>query len=587
MMISEVQGSGPTSPMEGQTVIVTGIVTGDFQEDDADDRRNLRGFYVQDAPPDQDLQTSDGIFVFDGNSPAVDVNSGDLVEVEGTVVEYFGETQINVTSVRVRGFGDVVPPPVDLPTSGVITNEDGDLIANLERFEGMRVRFRDTLTVTDLYTLGRFGDITLSEGGRLWQFTNDNAPDVAGYTAHRELNARRSIVLDDGLRSQNPSAIHYLEDTSTPGFSIRLGDTIDDLTGNLRFSRGSGGDGDQAWRLMPTVDPVFQSANPRPGAPTVGGSIRVGAFNVLNYFTTIDTGADTCGPLGNEGCRGADSNAELTRQVDKLVTALVQSDADILGLTELENNASDSLSALVDALNTRVGSAVYAYVDTGVIHEDVIKAGLIYRTTTVSANGNFALLDRGVDSRFNDDRNRPSLAQSFTVDTTGAVFSVVVNHLKSKGSSCDSDGDPNLGDGQGNCNLTRTSAATALADWVATDPTGSGDSDYLIIGDMNAYYQEDPIEAFRNAGLTDLLGGQVNPYTFLFDGQSGAYDYAFATSSLAPQVADTIEWHINVDEPPILDYNLDFGRDASLFDASIPYRASDHDPVIIGLDPTN
>ncbi|MCG8371190.1 MAG: ExeM/NucH family extracellular endonuclease, partial [Proteobacteria bacterium] len=309
--------------------------------------------------------------------------------------------------------------------------------------------------------------------------------------------------------------------------------------------------------------------------------------NVLNYFTTIDTGADDCGPLGDDGCRGADSTAELARQADKLVTALVQSDADILGLTELENNAGDSLSTLVDALNARVGSAVYAFVDTGPIHSDVIKAGLIYRATSVSATGDAALLDRSVDSRFNDDRNRPSLAQAFSVDSTGAVFTVVVNHLKSKGSSCDSDGDPNLGDGQGNCNLTRTSAAAALADWVATDPTGSGDGDYLVIGDMNAYFREDPIEAFRNGGLVDLLDGRAEPYSFLFDGQSGAYDYAFATASLAPQVSGAVEWHINADEPPVLDYNLEFGRDPSLFDAGVPYRASDHDPVIIGLEPAN
>ena len=197
------------------------------------------------------------------------------------------------------------------------------------------------------------------------------------------------------------------------------------------------------------------------------------------------------------------------------------------------------------------------------------------------------LLDRSVDSRFNDDRNRPALAQAFEVDATGARMSVVVNHLKSKGSDCDADGDPNIGDGQGNCNLTRVNAAAALADWIATDPTGSGDSDYLLVGDMNAYYQEDPIEVFRSAGLVDLLAGQANPYSYTFAGQAGAYDYAFATSSLAPQVAGAIEWHINADEAPARDYNLDFGRDPALFDATTPYRASDHDPTLVGLDLVN
>jgi predicted extracellular nuclease len=49
----------------------------------------------------------------------------------------------------------------------------------------------------------------------------------------------------------------------------------------------------------------------------------------------------------------------------------------------------------------------------------------------------------------------------------------------------------------------------------------------------------------------------------------------------------TIEWHINIDEAPLLDYNLEHGRDPALFDASTPYRAADHDPIIIGLELTN
>ncbi len=584
--IGEVQGTGPTSPLEGRSVRVRGVVTGDFQENDADRRRNLGGFYIAGAPDGSD-ESSDGVFVFDGNNPSTDVDVGDSVDVEGTVTEYFGETQINASFVRVAGTSAVEATAVSLPVARSITNSDGDLIADLERFEGMLVEFPATLTVTRLRHLERFGELTLSQGGRLYQFTNGSAPDVAGYDAHKELNARRSIVLDDGLRNQNPDEVHYLDAGGSPGYSIRLGDTIDGLTGNLRFSRGAGGDGDETWRLMPTVDPVFDSANPRPGAPPVGGAIRVGGFNLLNYFTTLDTGADACGPRGNEGCRGADSNTELTRQRDKAVTALVMSDADILALTELENNESASLRTLVDALNTRVGSAEYAFVDTGIIHEDVIKAGFVYRTSAVTASGSHALLDRSIDSRFNDDRNRPSLAQTFAVNATGARVTVVVNHLKSKGSSCDADGDPNLGDGQGNCNLTRTAAAAALADWIATDPTGSGDPDYLLIGDMNAYYREDPIEAFRSAGLADLLAGRAQPYSFHFGAQSGAYDYAFASPSLAPQVAGAIEWHINADEPPLLDYNLEHGRNPGLFDASSPYRASDHDPVIVGLDLAN
>ena len=120
-----------------------------------------------------------------------------------------------------------------------------------------------------------------------------------------------------------------------------------------------------------------------------------------------------------------------------------------------------------------------------------------------------------------------------------------------------------------------------------TDPTGSGDADYLVIGDMNAYYLEDPIETMRAGGLVDLLAGTETPYSFAFDAQSGAYDYALASASLAGQVAETLEWHINTDEAPVHDYNLEYGRDPSLFDATTPYRSSDHDPVLVGLDLVN
>ena len=586
-LISNIQGTGNTSPMVGQSVTVTGLITGDFQDGDSDDTRNLGGFYLQDAPPDFDFDTSDGVFVFDGNSPAADVDAGDIVEVQGEVVEYFGETQINLTSVRVVGAGAVIPTPISLPVSGTTTNSDGDVIADLERFEGMYVEFTDPLTVSGLWTLERFGTVTLSEGGRLYQFTNSDSADAADYAAHVEMNARRSIELDDGLNTQSPDDVHYLDAGSAAGYSIRAGDRLSSLVGNLRYSRASGGSGDETWRLMPTADPVFESVNPRPGAPAIGGAIRVASFNVLNFFSTVDSGANSCGPQADQSCRGADSAVEQARQLDKIVTTLAMLDADIVGLVELENNADESLSVIVDALNTRIGSADYAFVDTGTIQTDAIKTGFIYRSTAVSTSGNFALLDRSVDSRFNDARNRPALAQTFAVNATGAAITIIVNHFKSKGSSCDADGDPNLDDGQGNCNITRTNAAAALADWVTTDPTGSGDTDVLIIGDLNAYTREDPLAAFGSAGFTSLLDAASNPYSFLFDAQAGALDHAIVSPTLAPQVVETMEWHINADEPALLDYNLEFGRDPALFDASIPYRASDHDPVVIGLDLTN
>jgi len=585
-LIYDVQGSGTTSPLEGQVVTIQGVVTGDFQESDANELSNLGGFYVQDIP-DGDFATSDGIFVFDGNNPTVDVNAGDSVEVRGTVNEYFGETQVDASSVRVVGSGALLPFPVNLPAAATVNNSDDELIADFEHLEGMLVRFPQALTVTELRNLERYGAVKLSQGGRLFQFTNSSPPDTATYAAHKESIATRSIVLDDGRRAENVQPVRYLDAGAQPGYSIRAGDAITDIIGNLRYSRGSGANGDATWRLMPVQPVEFSSINERPGVPEVDGGLRVASFNLLNFFSTIDAGQDNCGPQGNDGCRGADSGAEQDRQLAKIVSALVLMDADIVGLIELENNANESLRLIVDALNSRVGANVYASVPTGAIHDDAIKTGFIYKTPTTGLFGDFALLDRSVDSRFNDARNRPALAQSFTQKSNGAVLTVVVNHLKSKGSSCESDGDPNTGDGQGNCNQTRTNAAAAIGDWISTDPTGSGDPDFLVIGDLNAYTAEDPLTALKNAGLTNLVETQSDAYSFVFDGQAGALDHALATASLVSQVAGTLEWHINADEPPILDYNLEHGRDPALFDGSSPYRASDHDPVIVGLDLAN
>ncbi|MDH3373551.1 MAG: ExeM/NucH family extracellular endonuclease [Gammaproteobacteria bacterium] len=585
--IYEVQGSGASSPLTGQAVVVEGVVTGDFQDGDGDDTRNLGGFYIQNLP-DADFATSDGVFVFDGGNPSVDVNAGDFVRVDGVVNEFFGETQISASSVTVNGVGRILPAPINLPALATTTNNDGDIIADLERYEGMLIRFPQTLTVSALLELERMGEVLLTHGGRPYQFTNRNAPDVAGYDAYREALAARRILLDDGLRAANATPIRYLTAGVSRDYSIRVGDQVTDVTGVLRYSRGSGSDGTEAYRLMPTTNPQFESTNPRPGAPRIGGAVRLASFNVLNFFSGIDSGQPDCGPRANANCRGADSAAELTRQLGKIVTALHMLDADVVGLIELENNASESLQQIVDALNTRVGAGTYAYVDTGTIGDDAIKTGFVYKPVSVSLVGAAAILDSTVDSRFDDTRNRPALAQTFAQNSDNARVTIIVNHLKSKGSDCDAAGDPNLGDGQGNCNRTRSNAAAAMAGWVAADPTLSGDPDFLIIGDLNAYMLEDPVTTLRTAGFTNLTEATTGPdtYSFVFDGQSGALDHALASASLAPQVVEVLEWHINADEPPVLDYNLESGRDPGLFDSGTPYRASDHDPLIIGLDLT-
>lgn len=626
--IYTVQGSGPSSPLVGTTITVSGIVTGDFQ-DGSGVHGDANGFYVQAVPGDGDDATSDGIFVFDGSSPAADVNPGDHVEVTGTVVEFFGETQINATSgnVTIVSRGNSLPTPTAInlgATVAVIPNAHGELIADLERYEGMLVQFPQTLSVTELFNLDRFGELRLAEGGRFFQFTNGNAPDVAGFQAHLEDVARRNLMLDDGLLIQNPDPVRYPSPELTTANTVRMGDTVTGVTGNLRFSRGSGGSGDETYRLMPTAEPTFISGNPRPPTAEVGGELRVASFNVLNFFNDLDDGTGSCYPSGSTAdCRGADSQLEYDRQLQKLVTALAAIDADIVGLIELENDYPDgessSIADLVAALNgapTRCAGN-YEYVappGDGRIGDDAIAVGFIYCADTVAiAPGTVAaILDDSAlpglgltGPIFNGEAsNRSPLAVSFQQLDTSATVTVAVNHFKSKGAStlddpgttCGVDIDPALEpncdqlDGQGFWNARRTEAAEALSVWLSTAPTGSGDPDVLIIGDLNAYLQEDPLTFLKSQGYTNLnetLAGGTTAYSFVFDAQAGLLDYALAGHALSGQVAGVVEWHINADEPDALDYNLNFGRNPAIFDGTVPYRASDHDAIVLGLNLVN
>ena len=581
--IYAVQGSGPQSPLIGQQVSVLGIVTGDFQTGDADAANNLGGFYLQDPTGDGDPGTSDGVFVFD-ESMDVDVGVGYRVLVRGTVIEDFGETQIIPDSIAYKGWGTVRPMSLELPVTAIVENADGNVIADLEAYEGMLVRLPQTLTVVDAFDLERFGTLTLA-AGRIHQFTNGSTPDAAAYRVHREVVSRSTLILDDGLDDESPARPRFLFPYADSE-AVRLGDTVTSLSGTLRYSRGSGEAGIEAYRLMPVGEPPLISSRSRPAVPpSFGGDLRVMSFNALNFFTTPDDGEDSCGPDGSSGCRGADNEAELERQRAKLAAAILAADADIVGLMEIENNRSASLRSIVGALND-ASEGGWAYVSTGSLGSDAIRVGLVFQSARVATGGDFAVLNARVDARFNDNKNRPVLAQTFVSLANGGRFTVVVNHLKSKGSDCDDVGDPDLGDGQGNCNATRTMAATALADWLATDPTASGDADVLIIGDLNAYLREDPLQALKDAGFVDTIeqaGGPL-PWSFVFRGEAGALDHALASASLVAQVSGAAEWHINADEPPMLDYNLDGGRDPGLFDAKSPFRASDHDPVIVGLD---
>jgi|GEM_PF-265352 len=593
--IYAIQGSGSSAAITGN-VTTQGVVVGDFETSAA-----LQGFYLQDASGDGDSASSDGIFVFTGSSANL-VSAGQLVRVTGFARERFNMTALNgadsnsavvpAASVVSCGSGSVASVDVSLPIPSA---------TYLEQFEGMLVRFPQALQISEYFNFDRFGELVLALplDGEPRPFTG-TAIDAPGADANARTAANnlRRITLDDGRGSQNPDPARHPNGADfTLSNRFRGGDQLQNTVGVLSFDFS-------LYRIQPTGPATYIANNPRPAAPaSVGGRLKVGAFNTLNYFLTLDTtsndnGPGPCGGNANLDCRGADSDQpdEFTRQRTKLLAAIQGINADVLGLIELENTPNvEPLQNIVAGLNAIPGVGPYAFIETGTIGTDAIKVGLIYKPGKVTPVGGFQVLDSTDDPNFLDTKNRPVLAQSFRENATGATFTVAVAHLKSKGSACTDVGDPDTGDGQANCNQTRAKAANALVKWLDTNPAFAGDKDFLIVGDLNAYAKEDPISEIL-AGPDDSLGTSddytnlilqyLGPfaYSYVFNGQAGYLDHALASASLTPQVTGATEWHINADEPDLLDYDTSFKLPAqdALFEPNA-YRTSDHDPVLVGL----
>ncbi|MDO5647476.1 ExeM/NucH family extracellular endonuclease [Paracoccus sp. (in: a-proteobacteria)] len=590
-----VPGAADESPLLNELVRVQAVVTQLMP--------GLNGFYIQeeDADADDNPYTSEGVFI----ASTADVQVGDLVTVKGRVAEVGGETRINADAVTVDAVDQDLPSAtvIEFPTATVLLDSKGDYVANLEMYEGMRVTIPQDMTVSELFQLDRFGTIRLTSDGRIPTFTQTNDPSVEGWDQFRKDVAARSLVLDDGSNVQNPAELQvpFLGNSGVlaAGKQFRMGDVYRELTGVMSFSHDSAASSERPeYRIHQPTDGQLIQMNPRPEtAPEVGGTVKVAAFNVLNYFTTL-TG--TTGPANNLSPRGANNLAEFERQETKLVAAINAMGVDVVGLLEIENDPSGSASliALTSALNAAGGN--WGYVDAGPmlnvqngpIAGDAIKNAFIYNLDTIELKGNVAYLDESVDERFlTTGIQRPAMAQTFTEKASGESFTAVVNHLKSKGSIAL--GDRDMGDGQGNNANIRANATAALVDWIGTDPTGTGEDKVVVLGDLNSYYKEDAIQNLI-AGpdgiigtaddMTDL-GTAFEPggHSYVFDGMTGTLDYAIANAALMPFVTGAAHFAINADEPDAFDYNLDFGRDGSLMTGDI-YRASDHDPIIFGLD---
>jgi predicted extracellular nuclease len=594
--ISSVQGSGPLSSLTGETVDVEAIVTGDFQD-------GLSGFYVEEPAAERDANpaTSEGLFIFSSTA----VNAGDRVRVRGRVAEFASSTGGltsrltelgNVSTVQVCSSNEPLPEPVDvtLPV---------DDASRWEQYEGMRVRFTQQLVVTGNVSLGQFGQLDLAPTV-LYQPTHF-AGDQSTWSAAADLVARSRIALDDGSTSANATLNGgTVAPYPSPGLSnantLRVGALVNPggdgpipLVGVLDDRFG-------AYRIQPTSVVTFSNApNPRPDtggvASATAARVTIVSANVLNFFTTL-------------GSRGASTAVELEHQRAKVVAELSKTGGDVIGISEMQNFANGqtsgvtytnaALSDLTSALAAATGRN-YRYIDSldatqlapgNVIQDngtDAIRNAIIFDAARVTPVGYTALY-------YQNDQNRPSLARTFKpaagVNAGEQTFTVVVNHFRSKGSACASGNDPF----QGNCNGMRTAMAENVASWLSVNPTADpagANRKYILVGDFNAYFGEDPIQSLlgpgRYADLSHLLLGE-REYSYNFASQVGALDHALANAAALPLVKGVAHLHVNADEPAALqalDTSLKSALAQDAYYAPNEFAASDHDPLVIGFNP--
>lgn len=604
--ISAVQGSGDQSPLVGQKVTVSAVVTAYMP--------GLSGFFVQEeaADSDGDAATSEGIFVYYGNAhPGVDESTvGKLVQISASVSEFRNQTQLSaITDFVVRGAA-ALPEPVRiaLPVSDM---------GQWERLEGMRVEVASAtaggkLVVSDNRTLGRYGNVTLSADTPLAQYTEVNAPSVAGYAAYVQTLQRSQIILDDRSGAQNPEFVPGRGGLPlSASNTLRAGDGVDRVIGVLDqfFDAAASEPYLTSYRVQPTQTPQFTGAA-RPSAAELqqavgAATLKIASANVLNFFNL--TGATSGSsqvmfntPLGNQqGIRGANSIAELDRQRAKIVANLLGLGADVYGLMEVQNNGfgpGSAIQDLADALNAsadKPAGAVYAVVKApfseaaGTVPgagTDAITVAIVYRSDRVTPVGSAAAPNVSTYDAFNGSIGgaRVPIAQTFAVGGSTEQFTLVVNHFKSKGSVLGGAGNADVLDGQGANNAARVKTAQQLSNWLATRPTGATSPHVVLVGDFNAYAKEDPITTLESGGYVKVSQG----LSYAFDGMWGSLDHVLVSTSLQPSVGRAVKWAINAEEPEVLDYNVEFkslDQQASFY-APTAYRSSDHNPILLGLN---
>ena len=420
-----------------------------------------------------------------------------------------------------------------------------DLMNNPSNYIGSTVEIHDTLYIISVNNWNKHGEVEISNE-RQMSPTDIALPASTEYTTILNKNNNNRVTLSDGSSTIYPNPRPWQDADGT----CRTGQYTTLLRGV--FSQSQYG-----YTITPTTTPVFQG-NPRPTAVTNLGNynLKICSFNLRLYLTS-----------GYGNGFGPDNEADAEKQHNKIMKALEAIDADIFGLIEVQQG-QDALAKITNSLNALNNGKHYSYIDDGTkVSGTFTKVGFVYRDDLLEPLRQIQSNNTGVNHR--------KKGQGFKMKSNNESIVVLLNHFKAKSGQGSGD-NADINDGQGSFNGDRVREATAIITFAQSCARYFGDDDVIIMGDLNAYTQEDPIRIISDAGYTNLIkqyGGE-KAYSYVFGGNIGCLDHAFANASLSAQATGCQVFHINASV---------FYYDGYSYNNDM-YKSSDHDPVVIAFN---
>jgi predicted extracellular nuclease len=601
LSIGAIQGDGLASPYAGQTVITTGNVVTAV---------GAKGFAMQDPLGDGNPDTSDGIYVFTGSAPGVDV--GDVVTVTASVQEFSGTTELGGSPiVMVTGVHVPIAPIVldtALPSPNPVLHLcHGSLPAqspapgNWECIEDMLVQIDGVVTGA-------------TNGGGSADGTHPGTPGFFYAT------------VGDAVRPFREAGVQYpgLNDPLHPDVPVWDGDpeiiefyppgaiggpTSLTLNAGQHFtSTGIVGDFNGTYEIYPATFAASGDApvTVQPVKASAAGTLTIGAQNMLHFFNDVEDspGIDHCATQGSKDVCETTAQFSVRKQKLSLQIRSVLGAPAVVGVQEVENLAT--LEALAAQIHADDPALTYtAYLSEG---NDIggIDVGFLVRgdvgVNAVTQIGKNTLTSDGCGSGSSCPLNdRPPLLLDASFN--GYHFAVLVIHDRSLSSIDDPTDGPRV-------RRKRLEQAQYVGEIVQAWQTGSsgplsdGDSvpdpdataPIIVVGDYNAYEFTDGYvdvtgqikgsavgagnqvwevpktsPTFCDAGLTS---DPATRYSFQFDGYVQELDHALLSRTGWRDFVMLANAHGNAD-------TSEAGPEVT--DATTPARSADHDGQVLTL----